>query len=202
MKNNSPSGKSKPPSAVADIGHSDLLKELFYNPDTGLFSLPEGKKRRGRVPSSGHVGDLNYDGYVRVSVLGRRYYAHRLAWFYVHGVWPTEQLDHRNGVRDDNRIANLREATQAENGQNKALQRNNTSGVTGVYWLPSESCWRAKITVNRTVVVLGSFKSLDAAAEARARGKEMLHTFEKKQSRLSVNSYKRAWSRMKKQAKQ
>ena len=183
-----------PPSPFKDIEHDKLVSEVFYDPAEGVF-VPR-RKRRGRPPNRPHLGDINYDGYIRITVLGRRYYAHRLAWFYVHGEWPAEQMDHINGDRSDNRIANLREATQSGNGQNKKMQRNNTSGCIGVTWSKRRKKWLAKIGVAGKVSYLGYFDIFDDAVAARKEAKLALHTFAPKE-RTTTPEYKRAPCRIK-----
>ena len=89
---------------------------LSYDPDTGLFS------REGSTP----IANPSSDGYTRIGIKGRKYLAHRLAWFFVHGETP-DTIDHINGEKSDNRIANLRNVTQAQNLLNK-------KGKRGVYW--------------------------------------------------------------------
>ena len=185
---------SKALSSVKDIDHDKLVSEVFYDPEVGEF-FPR-RKRRGRVPSKLGLGDVNYDGYIRINVLGRRYYAHRLAWFYVHGVWPSEQMDHINGNRSDNRIENLREATQSGNGQNKKMQRNNTSGCIGVTWNRRKKKWQAQINADGRRNYLGYFDIFDDAVAARKEAKLTLHTFAPKE-RATTPEYRRAPCRIK-----
>lgn len=104
------------------------LKQLFsYDPSTGLFTrvMPV----RGQRPS---VGSVRPDGYLSICVDYRCYLAHRLAWLYVHGEFPEDQLDHFNGDRLDNRIANLRSVTNKQNRENTKLYSNNKTGARGV----------------------------------------------------------------------
>lgn len=114
-------------------------------------------------------------GYVRACVDGVLYYAHRLAWLHHHGEWPAEQLDHINGDRQDNRIANLRLASQLENHQNRKLQRNNVSGHPGVYF--EKGRWRARIKVQQKYRHLGTFDTFEEARAARIFAKEAMHQF-------------------------
>jgi len=97
------------------------------------------------------------------------YKAHRLAWLYVHGEWPPEQLDHINGQRDDNRVENLRSATRAENAGNSKRRADNTSGFKGVYWNAQRSKWQAKIRRGQLEKHLGLFVCKEDAAEAYRR---------------------------------
>ncbi len=107
-----------------------LLELIHYNPETGLFSRLGGRRsdRVGKV-----AGSPQGQGYLLIFVDGRRYRAHRLAWFYMTGEWPADGIDHVNNIKTDNRFANLRLATRAQNEMNKPPSRSNTSGVKGVY---------------------------------------------------------------------
>jgi len=108
-------------------------------------------------------------GYREVSILGKSYRSHRLAWLLHYGEEPKNQIDHINGVRDDNRIENLRDTTQAENCKNVKKPKNNTSGCVGVYWKKRDSVWRAAISVNDIQVSLGAFKDKSDAIAARLK---------------------------------
>jgi hypothetical protein len=155
---------------------AERLRELLsYDPDTGLFRWRIS--RRGS-PAGEIAGCGNGDGYLRIKIDHSLCLAHRLAWLYVHGKWPVEQLDHISGVRADNRIANLREATNAQNHQNRAISQRNTSGHIGICWAKREKKWRARVTVNSLVVPLGYFAALEDAISARAKAKAELHQFQ------------------------
>ena len=84
---------------------------LSYNPDTGEFTRPTYKRKL--------AGCLRKDGYIVIRVKNVLYLAHRLAFFYMTGSWPKDQLDHINMNRSDNRWGNLREATNSQNMMNK-----------------------------------------------------------------------------------
>jgi len=106
-------------------------------------------------------------GYRQVVIDGRPYKAHRVAWFIVWGGWPKAQIDHINGIRNDNRLTNLREATPTENNRNVRRRRNNSSGVAGVWFEARSGKWVAVIKIAGRVTRLGSFRDLDEAAAAR-----------------------------------
>lgn len=148
----------------------ELRKLLNYNPETGMFTW--------LVPTSNRVKVLDTagspsNGYIVLRVKGRNYRAHRLVWLYVYGRWPTSLIDHINGVRNDNRLANLREATNAENMVNIGKQRNNTSGFKGVSLHKASGKWSAYCKINYKKHHLGLFNTPEeASAEYQAFAKE------------------------------
>lgn len=151
-----------------------MKDKLRYDPDTGEFFWLIKTARS--VPGQ-KAGWLNDSGYRLISVANKKYRAHHLAWYFTHGVWPADQLDHINGKRDDNRIVNLREATDAQNRQNMAKRVDNKSGRVGVYWAAWVGKWRAEIRVGGVKLRLGYFESLNDAATAYTAAKAQLHTF-------------------------
>jgi hypothetical protein len=108
-------------------------------------------------------------GYFQGRILYRPYLAHRVGWAIYSGAWPERQIDHINGNKLDNRIANLRNATSQQNSRNRAIGIKNTSGTIGVYWNVSKSKWAAQIHINGKQKHIGHFKSKDEAIEARAK---------------------------------
>lgn len=156
----------------------DYLKEcLDYCPDTGIFTWkvrPREHFKTGwawktiNTRNAGkEAGHLNKDGYLATRVRGNYVPMHRLAWFYITGSWPKEQMDHINHDRTDNRWVNLREATRSENHRNESLSKNNTSGFTGVYWNKQNDKWAAKVKVCGATINLGIFTKIEDAVEAR-----------------------------------
>ena len=112
------------------------------------------------------------DGYFVGKINGRFVRAHRVAWALAQGEWPDGDIDHINGDRGDNRIANLRVVARAENNKNRALHSNNKSGVHGVSWHRKSNSWQTQIKVNGERHYLGQFPTLEAAAAARKAAEE------------------------------
>jgi hypothetical protein len=144
----------------------EVRSVLDYDPATGVFSWR--KKRRGnQVPDSGRAGSKDCRGYWRVKIKGANYRGHQLAWLLTHGEWPTSQIDHINGDKCDNSLANLRAATGSQNRMNSKRHRNNRSGIKGVGWVSRERCWLAYIQAGGPLQQLGLFRCLGKAAAAR-----------------------------------
>lgn len=161
---------------------STFLRELLnYDPVTGLFSW------RNRTPamfcntkhSAAHecarwnsryggkpAGKINKNKYVDIKINGSLHLAHRLAWLWMTGEWPTCQVDHINGDRSDNRLVNLRAATNAQNCANRRIRRDNRSGLKGVYFHNQSGKFRAEICVNGRSKTIGSFDTASAAHAA------------------------------------
>jgi hypothetical protein len=145
-----------------------LLESLRYDAETGLFLWTIDPKFG--IKAGDIAGSRTKHGYIRISFKRRLYLAHRLAWLYVHGRWPVDQIDHINGVKSDNRILNLREATAIQNLQNqRRAQRNSQTGLLGVSRYPSRDKFVAVIRANGRQVFLGYF---DTAEDAHARYKQ------------------------------
>lgn len=151
------------------VNQEQLKAFVHYNPETGVFVRLIGAKT-GAV-----AGGVNSHGYTLINVNGRSYRAHRLAWLYIYGVWPKQQIDHVNNVRTDNRISNLREATQSQNKANTGAYVNNTSGHKGVSWDKSKNKWYAKIRMDGKQKYLGLFTDINAAVEAYKKAAELYH---------------------------
>lgn len=143
--------------------HEDLIKILRYEEDTGEFYWRDPHCRRLR---DAPAGTWHPRGYRTVTVMQKRYLAHRLAWFYVNGEWPS-QIDHINGIRTDNRIANLRTSTQSLNNANCRLRKDSTSGAKGVSFCKIKKLWLARIKPpGKARVSLGYFDNVADAALA------------------------------------
>lgn len=156
----------------------DELKELFsYDSSTGLFIRKTITGRHGRWKSGDIAGSVNAQGYWQINIGGHVYLAHRLVWLYVYGYFPIG-VDHINGIRRDNRLHNLREATQAQNMQNEKLARkNNVSGLLGVTFRKDRGTYVAKIRSNGKQINLGTFDNAEDAHAAYISAKREMHQF-------------------------
>ena len=160
--------------------HNDLTAQevrdiLDYDRTTGVFTWRVKPGPRSGVNPGDVAGSIDEDGHRRIRIRRRGYFAHRLAWLYVHGEWPDGPLDHRNRRPDDNRLSNLRPASLSDNCHNRSgAQRNNRSGFWGVS-RDVRGRWRAKIKVNGKGRHLGYFPTPEAAAEAYLQAKRFLH---------------------------
>ena len=155
---------------------AEQLREVVdYDPATGEFRWKANRKDRiGRA-----VGRIQSGGYRQILIGETRYMAHRLAWLYMTGAWPAHTVDHRNGIRDDNRWHNLRDATQGENCQNqRQAHANSKSGMLGASWHAPSRKWMATIKVNGKKYFLGRFTTREAAHQAYLDAKARLHPFQ------------------------
>jgi hypothetical protein len=137
----------------------ELLKEhIDYNPNTGVFTWIKKTNKKSRVNIGSEAGTITVHGYLSIYI-GHHYRANRLAWFYVYGLWPSKGMviDHINGIKTDNRICNLREATPQQNTFNQVKHSNNTSGYKGVYWSNVNKKWYAQGRINGKNKFLGNF---------------------------------------------
>ena len=158
----------------------ERLKQLFvYDRDIGLFTRRIAVGRHGCHTAGTIAGTRQNKGYLVISIDGRRYVAHRLAWLYEYGVWPTTDLDHVNENKSDNRIFNLRLVTRAQNMQNVTKHKHNTSGCKGVSWLRDRAKWRAYIFNGYKQTHLGLYASFNDAVKARLKAEQEHHTHRK-----------------------
>jgi len=140
------------------------LKELLhYDPDTGIFTWEVNKKRARRGDKAG----TDRAGYIQIKIDQIAYKAHRLAWLYMEGYFPENEIDHINRVTDDNRWGNLREVSHQCNMRNKKIRDDNTSGVTGVFWNKKYTKWEVFIKVDGKQKYFGRHKEFTNAAQAR-----------------------------------
>lgn len=151
--------------AEADLTASMLRDMFHYDRDTGVFT------RMGQAKPSGRVATK---GYRQIAMIGQRFMAHRLAWLYVHGEWPSGQIDHINQVKDDNRIENLRVVTNKQNQENIFAWGHNKSGRRGVRF--KDGKWLAEIVQFKKKLHLGTFASFEEAVSARESAEKVIYT--------------------------
>ncbi len=148
------------------MNQSELRRQLHYDPNTGIFTRLVSTNKKIRIGDV--AGSLNNStGYIGIQVNGQIYQAHRLAYLYMEGYFPEYQVDHKNGVRDDNRWENLRHTTQSCNMQNQTIRSNNLSGFTGVSWNNRRQKWYSQIKVLNRNVFIGCYDDPLEAALAR-----------------------------------
>lgn len=151
------------------LTHGRLVEVLDYNPTTGEFHWKVDRKgpgaKVGRLAGSSHKS-----GYWRIKIDGVYYRAHRLAWLHVNGAWPSREIDHINGVRGDNRIANLRDVDHMINCRNKNTPaRHNKCGFIGVSYQPDRTSpkkYQAKIRREDKTHFIGYYTTPEEAHAA------------------------------------
>jgi len=149
----------------------ERLKELLhYNPVTGVFTwkVSRGNRKVGSIAGRTFKGD-----YIQIKLDGKLYLAHRLAWLYMTGSWPSAEVDHRYLDRSDNAWDNIRLAAPSQNRCNKRAQSNNSLGVKGVY--KDQGKYRACVTFEGKHTYLGCFTTLEEARIAYTKEVEKLH---------------------------
>lgn len=177
----------------------ELRKLIHHEPDTGkLFWKHRDVSMFSHTQMPFHYYYLwnkkyankeigpNTRGYIRISLFGRKYQAHRVIWALHYGEWPKDQIDHINGVKSDNSIVNLRVVTDAENRKNMPLRSDNKSGVSGVRH--RKNCWITEIVVNRKNIHIGCFENFEDAVAAR-KAAEIQYGFHENHGRpLTTNT--------------
>lgn len=159
----------------AKLPSADVIRQLLhYDPKTGKLWWRFRGREWFKSDRSFRTWNMCYaeteaftcydaSGYRQGNLFNARTKAHRLIWAWVNGEWPKGDVDHINGVRDDNRIENLRDVTRAENLRNVRRRGDNTSGHVGVSLLPKTKRWRVRVGS----VEIGSFATLEEAVQAR-----------------------------------
>lgn len=150
----------------------ERLKELVhYDPESGAFS------RLKNIRKDGKVGSIRPDGYLTLCVDGTIYTAHRIAFLYMNGKWPTHDVDHIDGNKLNNRWNNLRDTPTEINCQNRRKpQKNSIHGVLGVRSVTKSKTWAARITVNGKTRHLGCYSTQEEASAAYLEAKRRLHS--------------------------
>jgi len=163
-----------------------LIGDFFYwkpRPVTThhdkAWNTKYARKRAGSLRSS----EYRSIGF-RINGKDYAFFEHRLVFLWLHGHFPKDDMDHINGIRDDNRIENLREVGHVENGKNTKIYKTNTSGIIGVHWSTSKQKWRAQIVVDYKQIYLGLFDDKFAAICAR-KSAEVKYIFHENHGRAA-----------------
>lgn len=150
--------------SVSKLTQEKLKESLNYDIETGIFTW---KVLKPGVSLGEAAGGLSGYGYIKIMVNGTRHMAHRLAWLYVEGYFPENNIDHINRIRNDNRFCNLREVSHRCNMRNREVSKNNKIGVTGVTWNKRAKKYQSNIKIPGEQIYLGLFENILDAATAR-----------------------------------
>lgn len=164
-----------------------LREVLRYDPETGVFTWKSRPAEQFASDKSCKTWNTRFAGkqcgcidsgcgYVLIRVDGERYFAHRLAWLFVSGAWPKNEVDHRNGTRSDNRWLNLRDVTPSVNRQNRRAPSRSAAGALGVRINKKTGRFESRIRrPGGTTKHLGSFATVEAAHAAYVAAKRLMH---------------------------
>ncbi len=150
--------------ACKPLTQERLRHDLDYEPYTGVFTRKTG-------PRSGQQAGTIHEGYIRIRVAGRRYRGHRLAFLWMTGEFPSEEVDHTNGARDDNRWANLRPASRSENNCNTAAR----GEMKGASYHARHKTWQVRVQKHGRRLFVGEFKTKEEAHAAYCRTAMAMH---------------------------
>lgn len=154
------------------ISCETVRKRFSYDPDTGVLQYLISPCSRVKVGDK--AGSPDKHGYLTIRILDKSYKAHRIAWLHFYGAWPLKDLDHINGVKNDNRIVNLREVDMSTNLENqRRAHSKNILGLLGVS--PKRKKYEARICIRGKVKRLGIFNTAEEAHEAYVTAKRKLH---------------------------
>jgi len=157
----------------------DQLHELFEYKDGNLYwkIVKTNSINIGQIAGTNHC-----EGYRQIKINGKIYKEHRLIWLYETGVMPKKYIDHKNRVRSDNRLCNLREANFSDNCQNISLPKHNTSGHMGISWYARDNKWNVYIKINGKNKWLGRYSLLDEAIKTRKLGEDKYYNLPKQET--------------------
>jgi len=147
------------------ITQKELKNILHYNPKNGVFIW--SKKISKKINTGDIAGDVNKRGYCRIGIRGKKYASHILAWIYIYGEAPENDLDHIDHNKTNNKISNLRIVTPSENAMNQTMSKANKSGFNGVVWNKKAGKWMVQIAFERNQIYLGIYDDIHDAIEVR-----------------------------------
>jgi len=166
-----------------------IVRYVSYDPESGkLFRKEQLPGGRGAKPAGTEIIPCAANGghlYVQPIGAGKKYYVHRIAWLLTHGEWPEAQIDHIDHNPANNRLSNLRPATQTDNNRNITMSKRNKSGVTGVSWNAKRSCWVAQASLGGKKAKSSYHKDLISAVAARYAASRELNYHENHGKRRS-----------------
>jgi HNH endonuclease/AP2 domain len=158
---------------MRELTSARLREVLDYDPATGLFTR---RIASGRVKAGDIAGGADRNGHIRIFVDGRLHAAHRLVWLHVFGAWPALDIDHIDGARNNNRLANLRDVSKSANMQNQRRpQCRNTTGFLGVTFNKRRGKFQAQIGTKERRKYIGLFDTAESAHAAYLQVKRQLH---------------------------
>lgn len=149
------------------LTQEELKRQLHYNPETGIFTRLVSNNSRFKIGQV--VGTKHHKGYLHTKINNENYSMHRLAWLYVYGKYPINNIDHIDGNPSNNRITNLRDVLQKDNAKNNKLSKNNKSGYNGVHYHKTNKKWIAYIASDSKFYNIGSYDSKYEAYDARLK---------------------------------
>jgi len=152
----------------------DNLQSRFHE----LFAYADGKLIRkisiGASKARSIVSYKEPNGYLRVRIDGKRYTVHQVVFCMQHGYIP-KMLDHINGIKDDNRIENLREANSSQNGYNTKTPKANTTGTKNVQYIKHMNKYQVRLRINKQNTVIGHFEDLELAQLVAMEARNKYH---------------------------
>lgn len=156
------------------LTHAQLLEWFAYDPETGVFMH---RINRGKIKAGTVAGKMHNQGYQIITVSGKGYLAHRLAWFYMTAQWPANDVDHIDLNRLNNKFSNLRDVTRQVNQQNaiQAKASNKSSGLLGVSLCRQTGRWAVQIRINGKKRHIGRFDTPELGYAAYLAAKREFH---------------------------
>ncbi len=156
------------------LTQENIKQILQYDEEKGIFYWlirPCNSMQAGNF-----AGTYDKKGYLRILYRGKLYMGHWLAWLYVYGKWPDNEIDHINGIAGDNRICNLRDVTRKQNMENKKVYKNSKTGYPGVSWHSRDKKWNVRIGHYGKRFSLGYFDDLTEAIAVRIKAENATYT--------------------------
>jgi hypothetical protein len=149
-----------------ELTQERLKQVLDYDPETGIFC----RKSRNGLKKPRVISGSNINGYKVTKIDNKPYYLHRLAWLYVYGKFPEKEIDHKNKIKSDNRICNLRDISRQQNIQNRG-------NPLGVFPTSNNRRWRARIVFSGNHINLGTFATKEEAIQKYKEAKKIYHPY-------------------------